>query len=215
MPKTTRAVTYRLIIAGLLTCIATTTDAQGRVRGTVRDLAGNGIADATISAESLTSTITFDQTTNTNGRFSMIGLTRGVWRFVIIANGYEPAQGVVNVRRSGSTYTVQFTMEFDRFNPAAPSVGSLAGIKAIDLVESLDAADAFFEQGDYDAAIGRYRSILERAPTLTNLNLQIGHAFLEKQDSAQALAAYRTALAADPSNAEVIAALDAAGAGVR
>jgi tetratricopeptide (TPR) repeat protein len=215
MPRTTRAVTYCLIMTGLLTCIATTTAAQGRVRGAVRDRAGNGIAGATISAESLVSTLTFDQTTNDDGRFSLIGLTRGEWLFVIRADGYESVQGFANIRRSGPATTVQFTMELDVFNPPAPSVGALAGIKALDLVESLDAADTLFEQGDYDAAIDRYRSILEQAPTLTNLNLQIGHAFLEKQEPAQALAAYRTALAADPSNAEALAALDAAGAGVR
>ena len=57
-------------------------------------------------------------------------------------------------------------------------------------------------------AIDAYRSILERAPALTSVNLQIGHAFREKLEPDQALAAYQTALAADPGNAEVLAAID-------
>ena len=103
----------------------------------------------------------------------------------------------------------------DAFSPPAPAVGVLAGLTARELVESLEEAEGLFDRGEYDDAIDAYRSILERAPALTSLSLQIGHAFREKQEPDQALAAYRTVLDADPSNAEARAAIDAVSQTVR
>lgn len=99
-------------------------------------------------------------------------------------------------------------MEVDLFNPQTPTTGVLAGLKATDLVKSLEEAEGFYDQGQYDAAIDAYRLLLERVPALTSLGLQIGHAFREKQDPAQALAAYRTVLDGDPSNVEALAAIE-------
>ena len=210
MNRTIRPFTYRFIlIAGLLTCMATSAAAQGRFSGIVRDADGNGIPGATIAAENLESTATATATTNSAGRFSFIGLDQGQWRFDIWADSFEPAQRVANVRRSGPARLVQFTMRADRFNPPARAAGILAGLRTSELVESLEEADGLFDRGDYDAAIDAYRSILERAPALTSLSLQIGHAFREKQEPDQALAAYQTLLNTDPSNVEARAAIDA------
>lgn len=210
MTHTTSPFAYRcILIAGLVTSMAASAAAQGRVRGIVKDQDGNGIPGATVTAESLTTTLRVTDTTNDSGRFSFIGLRRGRWQFVIQADGFRPVQGSANVGGGDRAVTVQFKMETDRFNPPAPTVGVLAGLTTNELVESMEVAEGLFNRGDYDAAIDAYRSILERAPALTSLSLQIGHAFREKQEPDQALAAYRTVLAADPSNVEARAAIDA------
>ena len=201
MNRTIRPLARRVIlIAGLVTCMAASAFAQGRVRGIVRDDDGNGISGATVSAENLGLTTTRAVATDNSGRFAFVGLSRGEWLFVIRADGFKP---------------VQFTMEVDAFSPPAPAVGVLAGLTARGLVESLEEAEGLFDRGEYDDAIDAYRSILERAPALTSLSLQIGHAFREKQEPDQALAAYRTVLDADPSNAEARAAIDAVSQTVR
>ena len=110
---------------------------------------------------------------------------------------------------------VAFAMEADPFNPPATTTGTLAGLTAAELVESLEVAEGHFDRGEYDAAIDAYRTILERTPALTSLSLQIGHAFREKQEPEQALAAYRAVLDADPSNVEAQTAIDAVGQTVR
>lgn len=198
-----------ILIAGLLTCMASSATAQGRISGIVKDEDGNGIQGATVAAENLVSTTTATATTNGSGRFAFISLDRGQWRFVIRAVGFEPVQRVATVRRSGQGIVVQFTMKADRFNPRPPAAGILAGLTTRELVESLEAAEGLFDRGAYDAAIDAYRSILERVPALTSLSLQIGHAFREKQEPDQALAAYLTLLDTDPSNVEALAAIDA------
>ena len=219
MNRTIRPLARRVIlIAGLVTCLAASAFAQGRVRGVVRDDYGNGISGATVTAENLTSTtsrtVTTDETDD-SGRFAFIGLRRGEWLFIIRADGFEPVQGVATVRGGDSVVRVQFTMEDDIFNPRAPTTGVLAGLTTRELVESLEEAEELFARGEYDAAIDAYRSILERTPALTTLSLQIGHAFREKQEPDQALAAYRTVLDADPSNVEARAAIDAVSQPVR
>ena len=213
MNRTVRPLACRcLVIAGLVTSMAASAAAQmGQVRGIVTDQDGNGIPGATVTAESLTSTLTLTDTTSDSGRFFFIGLSRGQWLIAIQAEGFSPVQGFASVRSAGPAAAVQLTMERDMFNPPAPATGVLAGLKASELVESLDQANGLFDRAEYDAAIDAYRSILERAPALTSLNLQIGHAFLEKQEPVQALAAYRMALDADPANVEARAAIDAVG----
>ncbi len=216
MNRTIRPLALRVIlIAGLMTCMAASAFAQGRVRGVVRDDDGNGISAATVTAENLTSTTSRTVTTDDSGRFAFIGLSRGEWLFVIRADGFEPVQGSARVSGGDSPAQVQFTMEADRFNPPAPATGVLAGLTARELVESLEQAEELFDRREYDAAIDAYRSILERTPALTTLSLQIGHAFREKQEPDQALAAYRTVLDADPSNVEARAAIDAVSQTVR
>ncbi len=205
-----------ILIAGLVTCMAASAFAQGgRVRGIVRDDYGNGIPGATVTAEDVTSTTSRIVTTNDSGRFSFVGLSRGEWLFVIRADGFEQIQGIVNVTGQDAPVAVQFRMEADSFNPPAPATGVLAGLTARELIESLEQAEELFDRGDYDAAIDAYRSILERTPALITLSLQIGHAFREKQEPDQALAAFRTVLDADPSNVEARAAIDAISQTVR
>ena len=216
MNRTIRPLARRVIlIAGLVTCMAASAFAQGRVRGIIRDDDGNGISGATITAEHLTSTISRTVTTNDSGRFAFVGLNRGEWLFIIRADGFELLQGFATVSGGDSALRVQFTMEADIFNPRAPATGVLAGLTTRELVESLEEAEEIFARGEYDAAIDAYRSILERTPALTTLGLQIGHAFREKQEPDQALAAYRTVLDADPSNVETRAAIDAVSQTVR
>ena len=127
---------------------------------------------------------------------------------VIDADYYEQAQGFARVTR-GSRYPsiIDLTLESDL--PPPPEVGVLAGLQSTDLILSLDTADRLVESGDYDAAIDIYRSIVAQAPALTSVYLQIGHAFLAKQQPDLALAAYQTALAADPASAEILGAISA------
>ena len=210
MNRTIRPLARRVIlIAGLVTCMAASAFAQGRVRGIVRDDDGNGISGATVTAENLALTTTRAVATDNSGRFAFVGLSRGEWLFVIRADGFRSVQGIADVSGGDAPITVQFTMEVDAFSPPAPAVGVLAGLTARELVESLEEAEGLFDRGEYDDAI------LERAPALTSLSLQIGHAFREKQEPDQALAAYRTVLDADPSNAEARAAIDAVSQTVR
>ena len=210
-----RPTTRVVLAAGLTLCLASTAAAQGQVRGLVRDRAGTGIAGAEVTADSLVSQASQTAASDDSGRFAFIGLNRGEWLFVIRADGYEPVQGFVGVRASGPATRVQFTMDRDVFDPPAPSSGVLAGLKSSALVALLNEADQHFAEGDYDAAIESYESLLARAPSLTSLHLSIGHALAAKNERSDALAAYRRALEADPTSVAAQAAIAALAPGAR
>ena len=201
---------WRLLPAVLLLGgMASTAAAQGGVRGVVRDAEGTGIRGARIIAESLETSQTRTTTTNNSGRFVFIGLAGGDWLFVFQADGYREEQGYSVVRRSGEPARVDITMDLDPFNPLPPPVGVLAGLKSADILARLRGAERLFDGGDYDGAIDAYRDLLSQAPALTSVNLSIGHAWRAKREPERALAAYRSALSADPANREVLAAINA------
>jgi hypothetical protein len=161
------------------------------IRGLVRDIAGEPVTDASVTAESPNSTRVIQSQTNSSGVFSFIGLQRGRWLFTVQKRGYQPVQAFAPVRRVGNSGTVTLTMEIDLLNPPVASTGRLAGIRADDLQTEIDAAHSLFDSGEYDLAISAYQVILAQVPEFTSLNLQIGHAYREKRDYDLARAAYQ------------------------
>lgn len=205
-----RLFSSRLVLAVLLLGgVASTAAAQGGVRGVIRGDDGQGIPGARIIAESLETSQTRTTTTNNSGRFAFIGLAGGDWLFVVQADGFREEQGFSVVRRSGEPARVEFTLDPDPFNPVAPEAGVLAGVKSADVLARLRGAERLLDGGDYDGAIEAYQDLLELAPALTSVNLSLGHAWRAKREPERALAAYRSALASDPANREVLAAINA------
>ena len=180
----------------------------GYVNGIVRDPSGEGIEDALVVAFSAPWQRREETTTNGAGRFSFVGLQAGQWLFLAQRAGYSPVQAFAPVRASGLGPRVVLTMEIDPLSAPTPTTGLLANVHADDLHTLLDAADALFDLGNYDRAIDAYESVLERAPPLTSLHLQIGHAYREKQEPERALAAYRAVPRDTPAGAEAVAAIE-------
>ena len=180
----------------------------GYVNGIVRDPSGEGIEDALVVAFSAPWQRREETTTNGAGRFSFVGLQAGQWLFLAQRAGYSPVQAFAPVRASGLGPRVVLTMEIDPLSAPTPTIGRLANVHADDLHTLLDAADALFDLGNYDRAIDAYESVLERAPPLTSLHLQIGHAYREKQEPERALAAYRAVPRDTPAGAEAVAAIE-------
>jgi len=180
----------------------------GYVNGIVRNPNGEPIGDALVVAFSAQWQRQEETTTNNAGRFSFLGLQPGQWLFVVQRAGYNPAQGFTPVRTSGLGPRVTLTMEFDPLYAPTPSTGVLANLAADDLHMLIDAADTLFDIGNFGTAIDAYEAVLERAPPLTSLYLQIGHAYRAIQDIERALEAYRAVPASEPASAEARAAIE-------
>lgn len=189
----TRAILFALLAIASLPAIAA---AQGRVGGVVRDEAGQPLKGATITADNPNVNQSFTATTDDRGRFTMLGLRGGQWRFIAQAPGYAPEAGDMTVRSGSPNQPITFTLR-----KTGPSTfGALAGISGRDLQADLAAADALFNQQRWDEAIAAYRRILGRAPAMTVVNLQIAAAFRNNKDYDAALAAYGELLQVDPGN---------------
>ena len=206
-----RTVAFRLTPAVALLLLLTTSApafAQGLVAGRVRAPDGTPIEGAKVVAQHLRNGRAVDGETDDSGRFAFIGLSRGQWVFAVEKFGYEPSQGVASITRTRRT-NISFVLEVNPFAPPIPTTGVLAGIQAGALQEDLTAAHSLFDRGEFDDAIDAYETLLERVPTLTSLNLQIGHAYLEKRDYERARAAYRAVPADTPAATEAAAAIEA------
>jgi Flp pilus assembly protein TadD len=173
---------------------------QGRVSGLVKDDKGDPIKGATIIAENPNIGSSFTATTDDRGRFTIIGLRSGDWRFFAQAPGFSAEGGSMTVRQGSPNPPVQFVLH--RTGPG--STGAMAGIAAKDLQAELGAADALFNQQRWDEAVAAYRSIMNKTPVLSVINLQIAAAYRHKRDYDAALTAYNALLTIDPGNEKAV-----------
>jgi predicted Zn-dependent protease len=193
----------RGIFAALLVgFVASTAAAQtGRVGGTVKDDTGQPLKGATVTAENPSaSPSSFTATTDDKGRFSIIGLRTGTWKFTAQAPGFGPETGQMPVQTIG-TPNPPLTFTLKKGAAAAPgAAGALGGMAAKDLQAELAAADALYNSQKWDESIAAYRAIMVKAPSLSMANLQIAAAYRNKKDYDSAIAAYKDLLKVDPNN---------------
>ena len=185
------------LVAVFTTILAGEAAAQaGRVGGIVKDDKGDPIKGATITVDNQSIGSSFTATTDDKGRFSIIGLRAGLWRFIAQAPGFAADGGEMAVRSGSPNPPVAFSLH--RTGPAWS--GAMAGIAAKDLQAELTAADSLFNEQKWDEAVAAYRAIVARAPALSVINLQIGAAYRSKKDYDAAIGAYNTLLGIDPNN---------------
>jgi predicted Zn-dependent protease len=186
----------------LLTALAGTANAQqGRVGGLVRDDFGEPIRGATIIADNPDhGPATLTATTDERGRFTMIGLRNGVWRFVAQAPGHAAQGGEMRVRYGSPNPPMTFTLRRNGPEPGSP----LGSVSARELQSALAAADALFNGQKWDEAIAAYRAIIQRTPVLSVINLQVAAAHRNKQEYDAAIASYNELLSKDPGNEKAI-----------
>ena len=197
------AIALFLFVSALLTVLSERATAQtGRVNGLVRDEGGQPIKGATITAENTNIGQSFTATTDDKGRFAMIGLRAGVWRFIAQAPGFGSQAGQASIRMGAPNPPITFALS----KSGNAAFGALGGIAARDLQGDLARADALFAERRWDAAIAAYREIIDRSPALAFVNLQVAAAYRNKQEYDAALAAYDNVLKADPHNEKALVA---------
>ena len=209
MPR--RIIILLFSTAFLLTShLAREVDAQtGLLNGVVRDMEGQPIPGAEVVGGNSDFQRQVQTTSNDSGRFSLVGLQRGQWLFIVKKIGFNTVEGFADIMGTGNDPTMSVVMEIDPLRPPAPSTGVLAGLRADELQDAIDAANVLFDAGNYDEAIEAYEAVLGDAPQLTSLNLQIGHAYREKLDTEKALAAYRSVPDNEPAGLEALEAIHA------
>jgi tetratricopeptide (TPR) repeat protein len=138
------------------------------------------------------------------GRFAMIGLARGEWTFTAEAPGFQPGFIPLNIQRIGTPNPpLMFTLQKAQVRPPA----GVEGVTAKDLQQQLAAADSLFGQQKFDEAITIYRTILNNAPSMGIVNLQIAAAYRGLKDYDKAASAYNDLLKAEPGNQKAHAGL--------
>jgi hypothetical protein len=195
------------VSAVLLVLSAVDARAQiGRVAGTVTDDGGRPLKGATITAENREqSPSTFTSSSDGKGRFSVLGMRRGIWIFTIQAPGFETAahRREVVTTRANPSLDVQLVR-----GPAPAPPGPLVGSDVKESQRRIDAAETSDHAGDHGAALAAYRELLTRVPALTSIYLRMGAIHERMGDKAAAITSYKRLLEVEPQNARAQVALD-------
>jgi len=181
--------------------------------GVVRDTNGRPIRSAIVHAVNDNAHPGDVQaTTDDKGRFAMIGLAGGEWRFLVDAPGFATASATVPIRTAG-TPPLNFTLARD--------LGPLPGALDKNIQQQIADANTLRDQGRVDQAIAAYENIRAGNPKLTSIHVVLADAYYtratqETNASARqalltrAVAAYGEALKADAASARAQAGLASA-----
>lgn len=189
---------------------------NGRVNGRVLDEEGNPLRGVRVTAANPESNPSeFTSETSEDGRYSVLGLISGQWRFraecadaCAEANGapygYQPSEGVSPVRQSGNS-PVDFGLRRIR-HPIAELLGeeATAGVDLVAVETSVNAADDAFRNGDFEAAARGYQAALDDLPQWTALLLRLGNVHTRTANHEAAVAAYDQVLELEPDNQEAL-----------
>jgi tetratricopeptide (TPR) repeat protein len=203
-----------LTIVTFLSALAMAAPALGQARavGSVRDVNGDPIRGATIKASNPdVTTRQIVTTSDSKGRWAILGLRVGTYAFVVEAPGFLSTQGSVPVRTAAAAPIV-FTLAYE----PRPLPGALPN----NIQAQIAAANALRDQGRIDQAISAYQDIRARNSTLTTMNFVIAAAYRRKaaagSDAAERRAAldravesYNELLKAEPDNDRAKAELSA------
>jgi tetratricopeptide (TPR) repeat protein len=188
------------LAAVLISPVAAPAQSVGRASGTVRDLDGEPIKGATVTAENAEAAPrTLTAVTDEKGRFGILGLRRGIWKFTVQAPGYDEVSAPASIQtlrpNPPMTFTLARTPESDK--PMALGRTDLSSLQS-----KLDVAASFAKRGLYDEAIAAYEGVLQAAPALSSVQLQLGWIYEQKKETAKAIAAYERAIEASPESVE-------------
>jgi len=150
----------------------------GQAVGSVMNPSGDAIKAATIKAVNKDiSPYEFTSTTNSKGRFAMVGLRPGLWTFTVEAPGYQPVIGTAPIRSGPTGVPLRLVLQ----HAPEPIPGSLTK----DVADRLSAANALRAQGRYDQAIAAYQAIQAKNPKVTSLNVVMGDALKQQAEREQ------------------------------
>lgn len=158
-----------------------------RAMGTVRDLTGKPIKGATVRAlnpEAYPGDLT--SATDDKGRFAMIGLRTGTWRFLVEAPGFLRLDVSAPVRVS-NTAPMQFALARDP--------GPVPNALERNVQQRLQEAATLRDAGQLDQALAAYQDIYAKNPKLTAVNLVVADVYQRKAEQAADAAARQAMLA--------------------
>lgn len=188
----------------VLTLVSVPAVAQtARAIGTVKDVTGKPIKGAVVRALNPDAYPgDLSSATDDKGRFAMIGLRTGSWRFLVEAPGFLRLDVNAPVRVA-ATAPMQFTLARD----PGPVPNSLER----NVQQRLQEAASLRDAGQLDQALAAYQDIYAKNPRLTSVNLVMADVYQRKAAQAsdgaarqamlnRAIDAYNEVLKSDASN---------------
>jgi tetratricopeptide (TPR) repeat protein len=139
-----------------------------------------------------------EQTTDDVGGFTVLGMASGNWSIRPSAEGYEPRPGTINVRQVRNPAIEIFLTRLK--HPLELALGSEAfvGLDPAAVGDELAAADAAYDNEQWDTALSGYDAVLAKLPVYTDLHLKRGNTLQEMEQYEDAIAAFEAGATANP-----------------
>jgi tetratricopeptide (TPR) repeat protein len=190
-----------LAFVALLTLPAAPVLAQGGVvRGRVVDASNKPVEGATITFENKNTNAKQETKTDKKGEFLQVGLTTGAWTVTANKEGVGSDSMPAQVSQGRPTDLTLHVAPGG--NKAAAGGSAEAKAAAAALQASAQAAGAALQAGRNDEAIEKYNEIIAKVPTCADCYTNIGTAYANKQQWAEAETAYKKSIELKPDNAE-------------
>ena len=157
-----------------------------RALGTVKDVTGKPIKGAVVRALNADAYPgDLSSATDDKGRFAMLGLRTGTWRFVVDAPGFLRLDVNAPVRVANSS-PMQFTLARDP--------GPVPNALEQNVQQRLKEAATLRDAGQLDQALTAYQDIYAKNPRLTSVNLVLADVYQRKAEQAADVAAKQSLL---------------------
>ncbi len=163
----------------------------GRVAGTVKDTNGDNVEGAKVTAEMTGTDFQLEATTDSKGRWAILGFRKGNYSFTFTAKGYIPQQFSSQVSGLGKNPNVNVVME---------KMSSGQAFAAGEAAELMTEARALYDAKDYANALTKYQEILTTYTEIYQINVYLGNCHRELGNLDEALAAYNVVLTEEPLN---------------
>ena len=157
-----------------------------RALGTVKDVTGKPIKGAVVRALNADAYPgDLSSATDDKGRFAMLGLRTGTWRFVVDAPGFLRLDVNAPVRVANAP-PMQFTLARDP--------GPVPNALEQNVQQRLKEAATLRDAGQLDQALTVYQDIYAKNPRLTSVNLVLADVYQRKAAQAADVAARQSLL---------------------
>jgi tetratricopeptide (TPR) repeat protein len=175
----------------------------GTARGKVLDDKGQPIVDAKIALEYQGGvTRKFETKTSKKGEYTQVGLAPGTYRITASKDGYAPFFVETRVNLGDVTYVQDIKLA------SAQIAAQAAAAKAADeITPAFNKAAELAREGKLDEAEAAYKELAVKAPSIPEIQLNLGYLYRQKKDWAAAEAAYKKALEIRPNYSEANAGL--------
>jgi Flp pilus assembly protein TadD len=173
------------VLGLLITVNAQENLGRARIGGQVTDEAGAPIEGAKVTALSTKSDAKLEAVTDKKGRFSIIGLGTGLWRFVAQKEGYDDGTQNDEIFQLKQNPPLTFVLK----KPQAAAADAATGVPLI------DEGNKALEDGKYDDALALYRQFQTQSPDVYGIRVNIAAALVKKGDPDAAEAEYKGVLA--------------------
>ncbi|HEV2721049.1 MAG TPA: tetratricopeptide repeat protein [Thermoanaerobaculia bacterium] len=205
-----------LTLAAAILCLAATLFAaedwrgNNRISGTVVDKAtGKPVANAKVSLR-LGSRGGPDATTDSNGKWAVLGLSSGSWNIDVSAPGYVTKQGSVAMAESQRIPPLKIEMEAQvavapKAEEAAPQVEQVkigGQVVSKDIADAVEAGNNALGAKDYKGAVSNYEKASAGLPGYMPIKFALARAYYGANDLPKATVAMEEVYKSEPTNAQ-------------